>query len=432
MRFIAVLLLAGCSSPYDRSWVDRQTRELAGFDIGEEAPSMPPKVTSLEELSADDAVAIALWNSARFRVELARLGYSRADLAEAGTLPNPVLSVLFPVATRTLEASLTYPFGTLLQMPMRVAAAKLDVERTARAMVEVALDLIRDVRFAAIDADAANRRIAVRARLNETWTHVTDLTEVRLRAGDATDVELRAARAEAIAAADEVARAKNEATIAKERMRRLLGLGADPRAAALTVKHEEARAVPPPAREQLEAAALAARPDVRAADVAVDAAAKRLGWERARILQLFARLDAKPVGSLGGAPIVFPPGLTAEIPIFGWNKGGRARANAELQQATMRCLAVREDVITDVRVARERVEQAAASLIAFRDRVAPLHAANVRAVTAAYESGSETYLMVLDTVRRAQEAELRAIDVEADLARAHAMLARAVGAKVDR
>lgn len=429
-RFLFLCTLSACaSSPYDRAWVDKEVRGLTGYGIGNEQPSVPPGTSSVASLSDDDAVAIALWNSPRFRVELARLGFSRADLLEAGTLPNPALSFLFPVVTRQLEASLIAPVSALIQMPFRIAAAKIDVERTARAMLEVALDLCRDVRLAHAEVVLTARRFRLRSELRETWLHMTKLTEARLRAGDASDFELRTASAEVLIATEAMTRAENDTRIAKQRLRRLLGLGAAALGATIGVRDATPTVDPIPELETLEAHALAARPDVRAADIAVEAAAKRLGWERTKILQLFARLDAKPIGTAGAAPVVFPPGFQVELPIFNWNQGGRARAHAEIEQATMRNLAVREDVLTDVRVAHAQLTQAQASLSPWRDKVVPLLEANVRTAMVAYESGAETYIVVLDAMRREQEAKLRAIELEADVMRARAALARAVGQK---
>ena len=109
----------GCaSSPYDRAWVERAVADATGHAPGKEliaAPSVPPGGTNLGALTADDAVATALWNSARFQVELTRLGFSRADLAEAGALPNPTLSFLLPIGPRQAELTATYPVAALLQ-----------------------------------------------------------------------------------------------------------------------------------------------------------------------------------------------------------------------------------------------------------------------------------------------------------------------------
>jgi outer membrane protein, heavy metal efflux system len=60
-------------------------------------------------LSRDEAVAIALWNNAAFQVSVSQLGFARADLADAGLISNPVLSLLFPWGPKQLEWTLRWP-----------------------------------------------------------------------------------------------------------------------------------------------------------------------------------------------------------------------------------------------------------------------------------------------------------------------------------
>lgn len=430
---IALVTSSGCaSSPYDRGWVDDSVQRATGHAPGptQPAPSLPPGLRADAPLTEDDAVAIALWNSPRFQVELARLGFSRADLAEAGALPNPTLAFLLPIGPRQVELSATYPVGALIQRPTRVAAAKLDVERTARALVEVALDLVRDVRLAHAEVILARRRLLVRGELERLGASTTELALARLRGGDASELEARTARADALLAMDATVRARLDVTLATERLRRLLGLAVGPLGARLDVRGIPVVAGPPRPVSELVSIALAARPDVRAAELGVHAAGERLGWEKAKILQLLARVDVKPVGSQGGAPLLVIPGGQIDIPIFNWNPGGRGRAEAEMQQAAARYAATTGDVATAVRLAHAELEQAMASLAPLRESLLPLLEANVASATRAYERGAETYLVALDATRREQEAKLREVDLEGDVLRARASLDRAVGRKL--
>ena len=65
----------------------------------EEAGLVPPAVSFDEGLTEDEAVGIALWNHPGFHTDLASLGFSRADVVEAGLLRNPILSLLFPLGS---------------------------------------------------------------------------------------------------------------------------------------------------------------------------------------------------------------------------------------------------------------------------------------------------------------------------------------------
>src|SRR5262245_32792401 len=86
-------MLIGCTatSPYDRGWIGRELKRTVGHDLGDptRGPSLPPGMRDAGALSEEDAIAVALWNSAAFGAELAGLGASQADLADAGALPNP-------------------------------------------------------------------------------------------------------------------------------------------------------------------------------------------------------------------------------------------------------------------------------------------------------------------------------------------------------
>ena len=57
--------------------------------------------------------------------------------------------------------------------------------------------------------------------------------------------------------------------------------------------------------------ALAARPDVRAAEIAIEAAAQRARWEHSRVLTFIGILD----GNGTGASANLGPGVNADIPI---------------------------------------------------------------------------------------------------------------------
>ncbi len=72
-------------------------RPRSTADTTNAANQLPPGVSLDDGLTQTEAVAVALWNNAAFQASLTELGFARADLADAGLLRNPVLSLLFPV-----------------------------------------------------------------------------------------------------------------------------------------------------------------------------------------------------------------------------------------------------------------------------------------------------------------------------------------------
>lgn len=425
----------GCaSSPYDHAWVSREIGRASGHVLNEDSmrePSLPPGVRDVHALDEDGAVALALWNNAGFGAELAQLGTSRADLADAGALPNPTLSFLLPIGPRQLEATLLFPLSALIQRPFRIDAAKLDVERTARGLVQRGLDVARDTRLAWIDAHAAKARMQAREELLRTWQNVAKVARARHEDGETAPLEALAADADARDAEDQLERAKTDYAIMTARLRLVLGLAESPlgqRIGTASSAVDERMALD---EEALVKMALAARPDVRAAEISTEAAGARIGWEKSRVFMMLGRFDVKPIGSQGGPPLLPLPGAQLDIPIFNWNPGGIGRAEAEFVMATLRYRQLRQTIATDIRVARLELTQALASLHRFRDEVLPLLERASTIALRSFEAGAESYVVVLEAMRRVGEARLRKIDLEAAVRRARAHLDRHVGRRQD-
>jgi cobalt-zinc-cadmium efflux system outer membrane protein len=394
---------------------------------GSEAPSLPPGLFVSEALDERTAVAVALWNSAALQADMAQLGVSRADLAEAGALPNPTFSLLLPVGPRTVESSLLLPLFALWQRPSRVAAAKLQVEQVARGLVQNGMDLARDVRVAHADWVLSEGRRVAREELAALWKRTAELVEVRLNAGDASRMELATFRAEAQLAHDDARRARTEALLAREKLRLLMGVAASPLLEDVKPMAAAWAARPLRPLPELVRIALAARPDVRAAELGIEAAGKRVGWEKAKVLQLLARLDTKPSSTASGTTSLWVPGVQLELPLFNWNPGGVGRAEAELMRASARYVLLRQQVSNEVLSARAQALQAAESLAAFEGHVLPELTAASDGARKAFEAGDLPYLQVLDSLRRLTDARLRALELEADLRRALAQLDRGLG-----
>jgi cobalt-zinc-cadmium efflux system outer membrane protein len=429
-----MIALLGCaSSPYDHAWVGREIKRATGHAPGDltHDASLPPGIADVAALDEGGAISVALWNNAAFGVELAQLGTSRADLAEAGALPNPTLSFLLPVGPRQLELSVLFPIAVLIQRPFRVKAAKLDVERTARNLVLRGLDLVRDVRHAWIDAEAAKARVAAREDLAKTWQSVAKIAMARRSAGDTSAIESVTAEADMQDAEDQLERAKTDLATAKERLRLLLGLAESNLGAALGTSKSALDERAPLDESALLTQAFGARPDVRATEISAESAGERIGWEKSRIFAMLGRFDVKPIGSKGGLPLLPLPGAQLEIPIFNWNPGGIGRAEAELVAATLRHRQLRQTIATDVRVSRLELMQALASLHRFRDVVLPLLENASTIALHSFEAGAEPYLVVLESTRRLRDARLRRIELEASVRRARANLDRHVGRRQD-
>jgi cobalt-zinc-cadmium efflux system outer membrane protein len=167
---------------------------------------LPPGVALEGGLDEPGAVAIALWNNAMFQENLTRLGFARADLAQAGMLANPTLSMLFPVGPKQLEFTATLPLEVLWLRQRRVAAATLDAERIAQGLVQSGLDLARDVRVALSEFHLASDRATIAQQVLTTREQISAIAQNRLRLGDTSEVDALSARAELERAREESSR----------------------------------------------------------------------------------------------------------------------------------------------------------------------------------------------------------------------------------
>lgn len=383
-----------------------------------------PGVNAEDGLTADEAAAVALWHSPTLHAELTQLESSLASLDEAQRPANPrINNLLAPLDPRQLALALFISLESIWQMPSRISAATFELEATADTLVQVVLDTERSTRAAHADVVLAQERVEVLGRAASAWKEAVELADSRASAGDIAPAEADQVRAEWTLAEDAIQRARHEVTMSRSRLSTLLGApwptlpSVVSAKLALDVKADVAR---------LQTLALAQRPELSAAALSVNAAAARASWERSRVFSIFLSIDGQaPVGSLA---MNFSPGIQAELPIFSQNQGGIGRADAAVMRATHRYAATRLGVLQEVLLATEALARARTSKEAMHRTTGYLeHAGEAAART--FKNGSESYLVVVEALRRTTDAQLRELETEAELRRAEADLLRAVGGR---
>ena len=427
-------LLAGCAvhSAHDRETVSSDVLGRTGHALRPEpgtAPDLPEGVSLDDGLSEDEAVAIALWRNADLEVTLAEMGLAKADLVEAGLIKNPIFSLLFPLGPKQLEFTLTWPIETLWQRPRRVAAAQLDMARTSERLVQSGLDLVRDVRVAYADAVLDEERARLAGESRDVRERIAEIAAAQVRLGDISPLEAATVEVEAARARDDAQRASYAARSSRDRLHTLLGL------TGITAGHDPALVPGPPLRgavpalDGLLAEAFAARPELRAVELAMEAAGARAGVARSEILNLSAVLDANGSGTEG---FEMGPGLVLEIPLFGRNKGRLARAEAELEIEARRYVATRERIGLEVRQARTALVSARASLAIWENSVLPALELNLSRLQTALAEGDASSLEILAARRSTLDAQLLEAGARAAARRAEAALGHGVGLALDR
>ena len=409
----------GAPTPADVDAAVR-ARTAAGIRLDGQ-PSLPPDVNLSDGLTQEEAVAVALWNSPSFQATLADLGVARADLAEAGLLRNPIFSLLFPFGPKQLEFTLQYPFEAC-GSARRVAAARLNAQAIGERLVWDALSLVAQVRTAHADAVIADRRVTLATRM-QTWPAGSPTSSMRAFE-PAISASWKHARREPMPRAPTSCGAQRSttATLPVSRWPRCwVSTGPRTAAAAPSAAYDSP---PCPVDDARFKDALAARPDVRAAELSIEAAAARARWERSRVVSLIGILDANGRGTEG---FEMGPGIGTELPFFTRNQGGIARATVEIERASHLYAAARAQVIADVRSAGEREAQAQQALDAWSVEIVPSLETEQRQADSAYRAGEIPLFNVLDVSRRLIDGRMRQLDAEADLSRARISLERAIG-----
>lgn len=425
-----ILVLAGCAvhSIHNEAYVSDALSDRTGHELRlvekEGILKLPDDVSLADGLTEDEAVAVALWNNAQFQADLVALGFARADLIEAGLLRNPVLSLLFPLGPKQLEATLGLPIDFFWQRPKRVAAAKLNAEQVADSLVQHGLDLTRDVLIAYCELVFARERAEIVAEEATLQSEIAKIAIERLRVGDISGLEETAFRLEAARTKEASVRYSRDAELAEERLIMLLGLGWEETTLHLTPASAPMGFVPQ--IPDLLAAAFAARPDLRAAEISIEAAGHRLGWERTKIFNLTAMLDANGEGKEG---FEMGPGIQLELPILNWNQGKISRAQAELLRAARQYMAAKQRIAQEVLEAHTSYSAAQEALDILRKNILPASTTAVENAAEAYQIGEISYLELLDFKRQLLSSRLREAEAAAEMRRAEASLKHSIGFK---
>jgi cobalt-zinc-cadmium efflux system outer membrane protein len=419
-------LSAGCagtdSQTADRDAIVDIVRQRA--TPGQELVLVPDTVALVDGLSEPEAIQLALVNNALFQELLVDLGLAHADLVQAGLLPNPEVLYAFPMGAKPFKYAVDLPIEAIVLRPARTRAASAEWERTRERLTQAGIDLVRDTRLAHADWVFARERMRIAEENLKLRDRIFTLAEGRLKAGDATPLEVSTAKIDSLRAKQEATRAINDVPIFEERLRNLTGLG-------LFRPDLTPEATEPPnssisGLDALVEEAISSRPDVRSADHAIEAAEGRvrlaeLGW-----LRILVTGDA----TSGESGHEFGPALRLGIPIFNWNQGGISRANADRERLIRQRNTIRERAAQEVRVAYAQHTQAAADYAQWKTDIRPAVDEAVRRAENTFKEGGTSLLLVLETSRQLIEARTREAQLRADLLRTWAELERSVGRKL--
>jgi cobalt-zinc-cadmium efflux system outer membrane protein len=436
LNFWILSVIAGCGpgSHVNRSSISAELKNKSGFDLpNSKQPGrldLPENIVTGDGINEDEAVAIALWNNAQFQADLASVAIANADVIDAGIVSNPLLRYLSPNAGIMASGYINFAFDFLWMRPRRISGAITEAERVGESMVQKGFALIRDVQLSYTDMQLAADKSIILAENARIRAAMAQLSNARLRYGEISELEALTFRADSATAVDQSIRANLDTIILRNRLFNLIGFAPDT-ALSIELIRDTLIAQKISKKEYFDLA-FSHHPELQTARLAIEAAGKRLGWERSRIIGFTAVLNYEHLPTGGNnkwVPNAFNPGFQMELPLLNRNQGKIARAKAELEQASFQYVSLQQQIALGVTEAFNRYEEVYKAYQAWNSTVLPSLEEAVRLVQLSYERGDISYLPVLEALRQLVSGKLRKAEIEAELRRSVSQLNYSIGNK---
>ena len=376
-------------------------------------------------LAADAAVALALLNNRELRAEVERIAASRADLVQAGLLPNPVLSLTLRAPIDPTDgvwfvgAAVVQQFTALWLRDSKISAADARLNQTVLDVSDRALRVVAEVRSTHARLAFGQRELAIAREAETLVGQSVDVMRRRVAGGEATALDV--ARLDQQRIAFETDEADLVRSLAKERRRLLELVGFAAADADWEVSDVEPPSAIPPDERSVIALALSQRLDVAASRALADASAADLSIEERSRLKDFGvgidfERDTDETYTLG-------PVIESELPIFDTNEAQIAKAGSLARSAFATSEAVAQRAIREARSSYVEVVQSLRLASTLRDVAVPLAervselaqkgvAAGVSDTTVLLEARRELLDVRRTLARREADAAVAAIELE--------------------
>jgi outer membrane protein, heavy metal efflux system len=367
----AAILLIGCSVPKEAGFPDvsKAVEPRTGHKIfwnrgGEADAAVANAVRKMleHELSAAEAVQIALLNNRSLQATYEELSISQADLVQAGLLQNPTLmgGIHFPIRPAPVEGlsgptadiGIEHDFLSLLLLPARKRVAASAFEATKLRVGGEVVELAYRVRAAYFTLQGAMQIAAMRELVLDAAEASVDLARRQHEAENVSDLDFENEQNAYDQLELDLRKSQAEVVSAREALTRLMGLWGVNASWKIQAQLPDLPADDPPL-DHAESTAIAQRLDVAAArqeaQTRSHALAMAKNWRWLGGASLGAEYLREPEGTFVG------PNASIELPIFDQKQAAIARLEAELRQAQARLAALSVDARSEVREARARV-----------------------------------------------------------------------------
>jgi cobalt-zinc-cadmium efflux system outer membrane protein len=358
-----------------------------------------------------------------------RAEVARAEVAVAGALSNPTLTVLTARQTAELGIGLSVPLPLFGQRGTAIRAARADLDVAQLDVAVVRNEARFGVSVAWIDLWEAQERSRVLILAAEEAGRLLSIARQRFDAGSAPRLDVVRATADEARAQAEAASARAAIGAAAARLSHWLG-GEEEEGGPVRASGQADYPVAPPRLGELVAAGVGHPALVRDRAEAAAADAHLAAEQRQRWPLIDAQVTVNSGDpTLPGTDVI--AGAALELPVLNLRGGSIARARAQRLLAEATALADARRLVAELRDAYRRTEGAAERARGLQRTVLPAMEEARRMTEEGYRAGRLDLLRLLEAQRAVLDSRLAAAEAAAALARAFADLERATGRPLD-
>jgi outer membrane protein TolC len=379
---VAALVLTGCATFSKDGGLDAvstMTKERTGQSVqlskpGINTESVDNSVNQLlsKPLSPDTAVQIALMNNRGLQASLADLGVAEADFVQAGRMRNPGFSFARMRGSQDVEIdrSIMFDLIGLLTIPTRSGLEQRRFDQAKLQAASQAVQLSADTRKAYFSAIAAQQTARYMEQVRNSAEASAELAIQMAKVGNWSKLDQAREQAFYAEAVAQQARARHNATAAREQLSRLMGLWGDKTLFQLPDRLPDLPEAPNEIAS-IESQAMTQRLDVQMAKRDAETTAKELGLTKAT--GFINVLDAGYINkNVTGLPRQNGYQIDLELPIFSWGGASTAKAQSLYMRSVQRTADTAIRARSEVREAYSAYRTSYDLARHYRDEVVPL------------------------------------------------------------
>ena len=421
-------------------------------------------------VSFDEAVQVALLNNRGFQALFSTIGASRADVVQSSLLSNPSMgfSARFPEGGGRSDLTINFAqeLVDLWQIPVRRRIAEAQLEATVLDVARRGIELATDVHRNYYQLESLERAEKIAKENLEIVEQSIRLTEVRVKAGEAREIDVNLLRANELDVQASLLAISRDRDVARADLGKLLGLARweqpweiknaiEP---TVTTISDDRTLIVFAMQERLETSIAGAK--VRAADgelrrqylnvfshvsLGIDGERKELrAFPGRKILADTARasvrqgkLTAPDIQTRGERNIakrqiidsIVGPSVQITLPIWDQNQAQIAKANSRVDQTRKEYEDLLDEVARQVQRTTAVVRASAALIQFYEKRGVPVAQENLELVRKAYESGEQSIVAVYEAQKILIALRLAAVNVRRDYLVAMVELQGALGGR---